>query len=77
MNNLLKCVDHNHTLEHNVSLTTSIKNNLTTHSTIHQSINELVHIISVYVFAPFIIKIPLIQSTKCSTENKEGISFSD
>ena len=77
MNNLLKCVDHNHTLEHNVSLTTSRQTNLTTHGTIHQSINELVHIISVYVFAPFIIKIPLIQSTKWSTENKEGISFSD
>ena len=77
MNNLLKCVDHNHTLEHNVSLTTSRKNNLITHGTIHQSINELVHKISVYVSAPFTIKIPLIESTKCSTENKEGISFSD
>ena len=77
MNNLLKCVDHNHTLEHHVSLTTSRKNNLTTHATTHQSINELVHKISVYVCAPFTIKIPLMQSTKCSTENKEGISFSD
>ena len=77
MNNLLKCVDHNHTLEHNVILTTSRKNNLTTHATTHQSINELVHKISVYVFAPFTIKIPLMQSAKCSNENKEGISCSD
>ena len=77
MNNLLRCVDHNHTVEHNVSLTTSRKTNLTTHGTIHQSINELVHKISVYLFAPFTIKIPLIQSTNCSTENKEGICFSD
>ena len=77
MNNLLKCVDHNPTLEYNVRLKTSRKNNLTTHGTMHQSINKLVHNISLYDFAPFTINIPLIQSTKCSTENKEGISFSD
>ena len=68
MNNLLKCVDHNPTLEHNVSLKTPRKNNLTTHGTIQHSINESVHKISLYDFAPFTINIPLIQRTKCSTD---------
>ena len=43
MNNLLKCVDHNHTLDHNISVNTSRQYNLKTHGTIHESINELVH----------------------------------
>ena len=47
------------------------------HGTIHQSINELVHKISVYDFAPLTSNIPLIQSTTYFTENKEGISCSD
>ena len=77
MNNLLKCVDYNPNLEHNISVNTSRPNSLKMHGTIHQSINELVHNISVYDFAPLTINIPLIQRTKYSTENKEGISCSD
>ena len=47
MNKLLKCVDYNPNLEHNINVNTSRQNNLKTHGTIHESINELVHKISV------------------------------
>ena len=57
-----------------MSLNKSRRNNLKTHSTIHESINELVNNIFVKDPAFLTINIPVSQNTKCSTENKEDIS---
>ena len=61
----------------NISVNKSRRNNLKTHGTIHESINEVVNNLFVKDPAFLTINIPAIQNTKCSTENTEGISCGD